>query len=303
MRSVRLAYLVSHPIQYQAPLLRRVAAEPGINLKVFFASGFSTRGFMDCEFGRRIQWDVPLLDGYEREFLPALGSVEGASFWRPINYGLARRLREGRFDALWVHGYMRWQHWVAMAAARRLRIKVLVRDEANAISARRGPLRRVGKRGFFTCLNRIVDRFLAIGTLNREYYQHSGIAEEKTFTVPYAVDNRFFQSLVSDSSARRDELRRSLGLETGRPVILYAGKLTERKGPDALLDAYARLSHGCSGLRPYLLYAGDGELRDSIEAQAAEMGWGTIKFLGFRNQTELPALYDLCDLFVIPSKL
>ena len=37
---VRLAYLVSHPIQYQAPLLRRIAQEPDIELTVFFGSDF-----------------------------------------------------------------------------------------------------------------------------------------------------------------------------------------------------------------------------------------------------------------------
>jgi len=43
-RRVRLAYLVSHPIQYQAPLLRRLAQEPDIDLTVFFGSDFSVGG-------------------------------------------------------------------------------------------------------------------------------------------------------------------------------------------------------------------------------------------------------------------
>ena len=28
----------------------------------------------------------------------------------------------------------------------------------------------------------------------------------------------------------------------------------------------------------------------------------SIRFIGFRNQSELPALYDLCDVFVLPSE-
>ena len=40
-RRVRLAYLVSHPIQYQSPLLRRIAEDPEIDLTVFFGSDFS----------------------------------------------------------------------------------------------------------------------------------------------------------------------------------------------------------------------------------------------------------------------
>jgi glycosyltransferase involved in cell wall biosynthesis len=31
------------------------------------------------------------------------------------------------------------------------------------------------------------------------------------------------------------------------------------------------------------------------------MNWSSIKFLGFKNQTELPRYYDLCDVLVLPS--
>jgi glycosyltransferase involved in cell wall biosynthesis len=47
---------------------------------------------------------------------------------------------------------------------------------------------------------------------------------------------------------------------------------------------------------------GDGELRPSLEKLAQETAPGRVKFLGFQNQTELPALYDLCDVFVLPSR-
>ncbi|MGH9595405.1 MAG: hypothetical protein ACRD3K_01275 [Edaphobacter sp.] len=61
---MRLAYLVSHPIQYQAPLLRRIAQEPDIDLTVFFGSDFSVHGYRDKGFGFGVEWDVPLLYGY-----------------------------------------------------------------------------------------------------------------------------------------------------------------------------------------------------------------------------------------------
>jgi glycosyltransferase involved in cell wall biosynthesis len=52
--------------------------------------------------------------------------------------------------------------------------------------------------------------------------------------------------------------------------------------------------------RPYLLIVGDGEERQSLERQAD--GNPDIRFLGFRNQTELPRFFDLCDVFVLPSR-
>ena len=94
---IRLAYLVTHPIQYQAPLLRRIAAEPGIDLTVFFCSDFSLKSYLDPDFGKTIAWDIPLTGGYRHEILPALGRQDRVSFWRPFNYGLARRSEPGQF--------------------------------------------------------------------------------------------------------------------------------------------------------------------------------------------------------------
>src|ERR1700712_2338190 len=93
---VRLAYLVSHPIQYQAPLLRRIAQEPDIDLTVFFGSDFSVRSYKDEGFGVGVKWDVPLLDGYRYEFLPALRDNANPGTMSPLNYGIFSRLRGGK---------------------------------------------------------------------------------------------------------------------------------------------------------------------------------------------------------------
>lgn len=299
---MRLAYLVTHPIQYQAPLLRRIACEPDIHLKVFFASDISIRNFFDPAFKESIQWDVPLLEGYEYEFLPGVGSKERISFWQPMNYGLSARLKAGHFDALWVHGYMRWHHWVAMATAKRLGMKVLVRDEATPMSKRRGTLKQGTKSVFFAWLRRTADRFLAIGSLNSRYYRQHGLPDDSVFMVPYTVDNAFFQARAAEFASRRETLRRTLGLERGRPIILYAGKLIPRKRPDDLLKAYLQLSPDLRAEpHPYLLFVGDGEMRRDLEATTEVTGWKSIIFQGFKNQTEIAAFYDLCDVFVMPS--
>jgi glycosyltransferase involved in cell wall biosynthesis len=299
---IRLAYLVTHPIQYQSPLLRRIAAEPGIHLSVFFATDMSIAPFHDPGFGRRIEWDIPLMDGYEHAFLPRMGSKERISFWQPITYGLTRRLIQGRFHALWVHGYMRWSHWVAMCAAKRLKLKVFVRDEATVFSTYRGPVKRLAKQRFFAWLATIVDRFLAIGSLNANYYLLNGVDPRAVVSMPYAVDNLFFQARTAECAQSREHFRRSLGLMPERPVILYVGKMTARKRPDDLLEAYRRLSaDGISEPQPYLVFVGDGELFGQLQTQANSLGWQSVRFVGFRNQTELPAFFDLCNVFAMPS--
>jgi glycosyltransferase involved in cell wall biosynthesis len=300
--SIRLAYLVTHPIQYQAPLLRRIAAEPGIDLTVFFCSDFSLKSYQDPGFGKSIAWDVPLIGGYRHEILPAVGRQDRVTFWRPFNYGLAKRLSQGNFDVLWVHGYNRWFHWRAMVWAKICGLKVLVRDEATRISASRSYLKQIVKRGFFLGLGKFVDGFLAIGTLNAEYYRSYGIAGDRIFLVPYAVDNDFFRDKAKAAAGEREHLRRELGLEPGRPVILYASKLSAVKRGIDLLEAYIRMSpDGVQEPHPYLLFIGEGDQKKILEERARAKNWSSIKFLGFRNQTELPRYYDLCDVLVLPS--
>lgn len=301
MKSIKLAYLVSHPIQYQAPLLRRIAQEKDIDLTVFFCSDMSVREFFDQAFGTVIKWDVPLLEGYRHEFLPAFGGRGCVSFWRPLNFGLAWRLWKGNFDVLWIHGYHRWINWVAIALARALGIKTFIRDEAwTPVPAHKW--KHHAKRLFFLVLGKGCDGFLSIGTLNRQYYQRYSINDAKIFSVPYAVDNGFFQRQTVEARPGCGTFRASLLLEAGRLVILFVGKLNAVKRPEDLLEAYIRLSpNGSSEPPPYLLFAGDGELRHELERRVAGLGWRSVKFLGFQSQRTLPALYSLCDVFVLPS--
>jgi glycosyltransferase involved in cell wall biosynthesis len=121
--------------------------------------------------------------------------------------------------------------------------------------------------------------------------------------MPYTVDNAFFQARVAEFARRRETLRRTLGLERGRPIILYAGRLIPRKRPDDLLKAYMQLSPNLrTEPHPYLLFVGDGEMRRDLERTATATGWKSVIFQGFKNQTEIAAFYDLCDLFVMPSE-
>ncbi len=304
---VRLAYLVSHPIQYQAPLLRRIAREPDIDLTVFYGSDFSLRGYQDKGFGVQVSWDIPLLGGYKHEFLPALRDNGTAGVFSPISRGLLSRLAgaDGRpgFDALWVHGYSTVNQMHGILAAKAAGIPVLVRSDSTLKDRPRGRAKLYAKRLFFAGLRQLVDGVLAGGTLNREYWQHYFGFDYPIFLMPYSVDNEFFQARCREAATGREALRGELQLAPGRPVILFASKLQTRKHCDDLIAAYAMLSTSAGkSPDPYLVIVGDGEERAALERQAAATGFDSIRFCGFRNQTELPRFFDLCSVFVLPSR-
>ena len=307
-KKVKLAYLVSHPIQYQAPLLRRIAQEPDIDLTVFFGSDFSVRGYKDEGFGGvGVKWDIPLLDGYKYEFLPAVRDNATVGITRPLNYGIFERLRGSKdkpgFDVLWVHGYSTANALHGILAAKALGLPVLVRAESWLKDRERSGLTLAAKHLFFKFLKQTVDGVLPIGTLNSAYWRHYLGEDFPQFLMPYAVDNDYFQERSQEAKKQRNQLQTELGLDPSRPVILFASKLQSRKLCGDLLQAYFNLSPG-AGLEPhpYLVIVGDGEDRAALERQAAASGFHGIRFCGFRNQSELPRFFDIATVFVLPSR-
>jgi glycosyltransferase involved in cell wall biosynthesis len=314
-RKLRLAYFVTHPIQYQAPLLRRIAQEPDIDLKVFFSSDHSVRGYVDQGFGVRVQWDTPLLDGYNHEFLPVLREAKDGKLFAsagPLNRGISRALRQGQFDAVWVHGYNYLTNLQAIRVAHSLRIPVLLRAESTLHDRPRSSTKLALKRLFFRYLKPRISAVLSIGEENTAYWQHNLGNDIPMFPMHYAVDNDYFQRQCAAASATREQFRASLDLDPARPVILFAAKLIPRKRCIDLLEAWLQLAKS-RALQPipYLLIVGDGDQRPALEARAAEAlhdsadpaeaGHSDVRFLGFRNQSELPRYYDLCNVFVLAS--
>jgi glycosyltransferase involved in cell wall biosynthesis len=306
-RRVRLACLVSHPIQYLAPLLRRIAQEPDIDLVVLYGSDFSVRGYRDAGFGVGGKWDVPLLDGYRHVFLPKLRDRGGVSVASPLNRGIVRQLlgRDGRpaCDALWVHGYATVNALHGMLAAKTLGIPVLLRAESWLRDRGRNGVKLALKSVFFAGLKTLVDGVLPIGTLNAEYWRHYFGDEVRQFPMPYAVDNRYFAEQARAAEAGRTSLQAELEMDPGRPVILFASKLQPRKHCNHLIEAYAQLMQTAGpASSAYLVIVGDGEERAALERQAKATGLAGIRFCGFRNQSELPRFFDLATVFVLPSR-
>ena len=79
--------------------------------------------------------------------------------------------------------------------------------------------------------------------------------------------------------------------------LLYAGRLTSRKGVHVLLDALAR-----GTTRSTLHVVGDGAERSNLELRAAKLGVAArVHFHGFVTRDELVRRYESCDTLVLPS--
>ena len=100
--SVRVAVVISHPIQHFCPQYASWSRLPGIELKVFFAARIGMEAYYDPDFGQEVQWKGLALD-FEHEFLP--GAAERKSSANIEAEGLDDALSAFRPDLVIAYGY------------------------------------------------------------------------------------------------------------------------------------------------------------------------------------------------------
>jgi glycosyltransferase involved in cell wall biosynthesis len=301
----RVAAVTSHPVQYQAPLFRALAADHRVDLTVYYGARWGLDAVYDHEFGVTLRWDVPLISGYRARFLPNRGHRRG--FCRVLNPGIVGELGRGAYDAVLIHSYANATALLAYIGAWLSRTPVLLRTESELLR-RRSPVRRFAKQALLGPLLRGTAAALAIGSANRAFYARHGLPDERIFWTPYGVDNEPFAGAAADRVRHRVSVREELGLAPEQPIVLFVGKLIERKRPRDMLDALARRE--AIGTTPAAVFVGDGELRRPLEGWIAATNGGAggasdcafdVRFVGFQNQSAIARYYAAADVFVLPS--
>jgi glycosyltransferase involved in cell wall biosynthesis len=305
----RLAIFTSHPIQYQAPYFRALAASGRVRPTVYFGSRHGVDVALDTDFGTAFRWDVPLLDGYEHVFLTNTARTPNVSTFRGVRLGRPERvITPDRHDALLVLGWQTLAHVQMLRAAWKSGVPVLVRGESTLQRSPASGLRGVARRTLWLpARQRLyrrafdrVDAFLVIGSRNRDYYRAFGVPDEKLYWVPYGVDNAWFSMSEPARSLARARVRDRLGMSDDTIVVASAAKLIPRKRPLDVVDAVVDLCR--RGVEAHALFIGDGEQRSAVQQRAERSGIdAAVSIAGFVNQQELPAWYAAADVLVLPS--
>ena len=300
MRKYKLAYFVTHPIQYQAPLLKELSERKEIELKVFFVKDFSLDVHVLQDFPGGAEWDTPLLSGYEYSFLSKISNSDASGFFMPIVYGFKKALKEKRWDAVWIHGYNHYSLIIVMILSCIFRIPIFYRSESNLKSTSSHPLKNMLVRA----LVKLSSGLLFIGKENKEYYKFYGASEDKLFFTPYAVNNKFFSKQPDQIQRTTPELIERLQINDETIVILFSGKLIKRKNPALLLEAFYNVIKNDLDRLIYLIFVGHGSEYQSLEKRIQELKLeDKVKLAGFQNQGEIRQYYSIADLLVLPSNL
>jgi len=292
---MKLAILSTHPIQYNAPLFQLLAAEKKVEPLVFYSWGSGGSGDKyDPDFGRKIEWDIPLLEGYAYRFVKNTAKSPGTHHFNGIiNPTLIEEIEQWKPDAILVFG---WNFRSHLACLRHFHGKILVlfRGDSTLIDEPSG-LRKWLRRPFLRWVYKHIDYALYVGVQNKRYFIKHGLSEDQLIFAPHAIDNNRFEGPDQEYLLQAKALKEKLGIGEGDMVVLFAGKLEPKKNPLFLLDLAREIDD--PSLR--FLIVGNGILEDRVRKEASDDP--RILFLDFQNQRQMPVVYRLCSLFMLPS--
>jgi glycosyltransferase involved in cell wall biosynthesis len=298
----RLAVIHTHPIQYLAPLYQEVQRQ-GVPVTAIYASDFSVAGYEDKEFGTSVAWETDLLSGYETRFLERSKEGGASSVNEASVNGLWNVLSEVEPDAVMLSAYYPRFHSLACLIAIAYTFwrdtKLLLRAETTDHAENRGSLRKLLRDSTLSLLYGFCDHFIYIGERSRAHYERIGVKKESLSFSPYSVNTNVFSESEKEREEVRRETRRDMGAED-QFVLLFVGKISERKGVDLIIEAAAGLDKR-QREEITILFVGEGAMENELRREAHQRGVDTY-FAGFQKQSRLSRFYHAADAFVLPSR-
>lgn len=291
--TMKLAIVTSHPVQYYAPWFRYLAQIGDLELKVFYLWNSGVVPTKDRDFQTTLAWDIPLLEGYEHEFIENVSQNPGTSnFWGLNTPQLSEKLKQFEPDAIlmmlynYAHLYpfiFSWNH-----------CPLLFRGDSHRLLPQLGWKASL-KRAFIANVFKRFARILYVGQANYRYFQAHGVPTQKLFFTPHSVDNQRFSAQLELAQGQSQVWKSELGIPVNHRVLLFAGKFIEKKRPQDLIRAFQTLENN----QVSLLMVGAGKLESELKQLAAKNR--NILFAPFQNQSLMPRTLAIADLLVLPS--
>lgn len=289
----KLAIVSTHPIQYYAPVFKLLAKR--LPLKVFYTGGVELVNQYDQGFKKKITWDIDLMDGYDYDFLENTAKIPGSHHYSGIvNPSGIDQISNFKPDAILIYG---WSYKSHLKIIRYFsgKLPIYFRGDSTLLDEKFS-VKQVLKKILLSWIYKHVDFAFYVGSANKDYFKKYGMQEHQLIFAPHAIDNDRFKE---DKSTEKLALRKKLNINEEEILLVFAGKLEAKKNPMLLLEVFLalRLPH------VHLLFVGNGELENELKDISHRLSTTKkVHFMDFQNQTQMPVIYQSCDLFCLPSK-
>lgn len=292
MQKTKVVFIITHPIQYYVPLLQGLSKNEQLIIHVLYTWGEDSIAKFDPGFNKTIEWDMPLLEGYNYRFLKNIAKDVGSHHYRGIdNPDIINEIQQLNPDKIVVFG---WKYKSHLKVLRKFhgKIPIYFRGDSHLLNEGKG-LKKILRRLFLRWIYKHVDFAISVGTENKAYYKAMGMNESQILFAPHAIDeSRFLMMKDTPSSKAWQSL---IKIPDHHITFIYIGKFEYRKNLETLIKAKKILNQEpCT-----LLLVGSGPDEQKLKKLAE--GDQNIHFHGFVNQADIVGMYQLADVYILPS--
>lgn len=296
---MRIAIVVSHPIQHFCPMYASWAKNKKIELKVFFASNIGAVAYHDNSFGQEIKWGNLYLDEFNHCFLNGNNTLDVDKNLDAPN--LEQELNNFKPDLVIQYGriYKFNQRLRSWLKDKRVKSAYISDSEDRHIE---NPIIRGIKHFYYSRFFRKIDYFLTVGDANEEFYKNCKVPTEKFIRMNFSIDIRLYEKYRKNKDQYRNDFRNQNDIPKDAIVISIVGKLVEMKNHLHLLYALKKIEELHNEKIFYLLIAGSGPALESIKKESLKLVKNKVYFLNFVSPEKLPLVYCASDIYIQPSQ-
>ncbi len=295
---LRVALIISHPIQHFCPQYVSFGKNKHIDFKVFFASALGREKYYDENFRKEISWNNLQLDQFDHMFLngdavlPSDKSIDAPS--------LDRELTLFKPDIVITYGYFQKLQRRAKNWAIKNKVKLAYISDSELRQAR-NKLKEFIKQIYLRKYFSQIDYFLSVGDANEEFYKKNGVGDAKIRRMHFPIDIELYKRVWDEKVKKRIAIREKYHLNEADIVLSVVGKLVPWKNQDHIIDAMLQLEN--EGCILSLFIIGSGEMKEEWERKASMLKKSKVHFCGFIDVENLPAYYASTDIYVHPASV
>lgn len=280
----KLGIVASHPIQYYSPMFRYLAKS--IDVTVFYCHNPTDEEIGKDGFGIKFKWDTDLLSDYNHVFLknvslnPSLSAFKGCD--TPT---IGEKLKEHQITHVVIMGWYLKSFIQALWYCKKNKIKVAVRGDSQ-INPDEKWYKSLLKKMTYPLLLRLYTKILYVGERNKQYLLRYGAKNNQLIFSPHAIDQEFWNTNKVEHKSNNT-----------KTIFCWAAKFTNKKRPWEIIEAFNEVTKLNTNTELWMI--GTGELLEKSKVLAKDNA--NIKFLGFKNQTELRTIINEVNCIVLTS--
>ena len=279
----------------------------------------------DKNFGIVREWDIDLLSGYDHTFVENVSSKPGSHHYMGIiNPSLIQQVEKFKPNAILVYGW-KFQSHLKLMRYFHGKAPILFRGDSTLLDEAPGfSFKKFLRFSFLKWVYNHVDIALSPGKASDDYFTASGLKAKQIVRAPHTVDNDFFSSDNEQKEQAAKAWRHQLGIPEEHKVFLFAGKLEPKKDPELLITAFSKLLQQRQDI--HLIIVGNGIFEEKLKTLVSDLSnsltpdvchltsdscllnshvshlTSHVYFIPFQNQSNMPIIYRMADVFVLPSK-